>query len=377
MSMEKEKVQARITQAGANHYQVIVSATKTHTEWDRFVEACPSGKHVQSSVWAQLKGGGGWQVRRVIVYRDNQIVAGAQILVKRLLVGFQIGYVTKGPLFIEDDPQLAALIVGELQGVAHTEGIQGLFVQPPDRMANAVEVLAEQGFINTNLKLLPTATVVNDLSADFDTLLKQMRKKTRNSVRRGYKEGLIAREGTREDVEIFHQLHSQTSERRGFKPAPLENFIREWELLHPKGYLHLFIVEFEGTPISANWVIAFGNTVWATRGGWSGEYRKKRPNEVMDWHSISWAKQNGYRYYDLEGVDKEAAQYIARGEKLPPEHQQSTTSYKVGFGGNIVFCPKPVVYIANPLLRWGYETLFMPLAQSQMVHRLFDYVRAG
>ena len=30
MSMEKEKVQARITQAGANHYQVIVSATKTH-----------------------------------------------------------------------------------------------------------------------------------------------------------------------------------------------------------------------------------------------------------------------------------------------------------------------------------------------------------
>ena len=378
MKLETVWGRSQIEQPESNHYQIIVSTATTDREWDRFVEACPGGKHVQASFWSELKQHVGWQVRRLMILSDGKIVAGAQMLIKRWFGGLvKVGYVTKGPLFLSPSAELATLMIAQLQLAARVAGVQVLFVQPPLPLAEVATAMVASGFAYTNLKLLPTATVVNDLSADLDTLLKKMRKKTRNCVRRGYKEGLTVREGTHADLPIFYDLHCATSERRGFQPAPFENFEREWSLLNPLGHAHFFIVEFEGTPIAANWVIAFGDTVWATRAGWSGEFGKKRPNEVMDWHSISWAKQNEYRYYDLEGIAPEAAKYAARGEKLPPELRQSSASYKLGLGGGVVFCPQPMVFIGNRLLRRGYQALFRPIAQSKAIHQLFDYLRAN
>ena len=36
-----------------------------------------------------------------------------------------------------------------------------------------------------------------------------------------------------------------------------------------------------------------------------------RPNEVMDWATIKWAKSRGYCYYDLDGIEAKAAEALA------------------------------------------------------------------
>ena len=356
-------------------FSIVDSDDVSDQEWDRFVEMCPGGMHTQTSLWSQLKLPLNWQVRRFKVFSGGEIVGGAQMLMKKSL-GISVGYVPHGPLIHNPSARLSAIVVRELKEMALRLGVTVLVVQPPLNSPLLEESFHTIGFAHTHVKQLATANVVVDLAADLDSLIMGMRKKTRNNIRRGPKEGLTVREGGLEDLSIFHELHGSTSRRCGFHLSPLENFQREWKLLNPLGYAVFFIVEHEGEPIASNWLITFGDTVLATRGGWSGKHARKRPNEMMDWYSICWAKENGYRYYDLEGIDIGTAKIAIQGKKIPPELSQTASYYKLGFGSVKLF-PEPVVFIANPVMRWGHQNLFHTISKSNTFDRMFNYVRAS
>ena len=48
------------------------------------------------------------------------------------------------------------------------------------------------------------------------------------------------------------------------------------------------------------WVV-WRDTMNCWRGGWSGEHRYRRPNKALDWAGISWAAEQGLRWYDFQG----------------------------------------------------------------------------
>ena len=55
----------------------------------------------------------------------------------------------------------------------------------------------------------------------------------------------------------------------------------------------------------------------------------QKPNEVLQWHSILWGKSHGYRYYNLEGIDQEAAHAKLNNEPIPVEYNY-TVSHLLG-----------------------------------------------
>ncbi len=53
----------------------------------------------------------------------------------------------------------------------------------------------------------------------------------------------------------------------------------------------------------------------------------------MHWHAIKWAKDQGFRYYDFEGINPEAAKLTLEGKPLPDALRNSIHRFKIGFGG--------------------------------------------
>ncbi len=79
-----------------------------------------------------------------------------------------------------------------------------------------------------------------------------------------------------------------------FQPYPEVYFSRLWRLLSLYGYIKVFLAEYEGEVVSALVVLVFRDTAYTLGIGWSGRHGKCRPNEVLYWSAITWAKAHGY-----------------------------------------------------------------------------------
>lgn len=351
-------------------YQVHVSHEPEASEWDSFLAATHGGHHVQTSLWAQVKAIQGWHPVRVMVRQREHIVAGAQILIRPLPLVGAIGYISKGPLIAVDDPLLAQLMIDELLKVAKAQRIQYLIVQPPDNGTTLAQQLHASGFRSSSHNIAPVATVLLDLSQDLEEILAQMKIKTRQNIRRGQRQGMIVREGTERDLSTYYRLLVATGQRQNFSVYPEEYFLRMWRVLRPHGYLQMFVAEYEGEVVSAQLVVPFGDTVINKLSVWSGRHGNRRPNELLQWTTIVWAKTQGYRYYDFEGISPKAASAVLQGRPLPDSMAQTVTSFKLGFGGQVVVYPGAYDYVCNPVLRWAYTTLFPNRTNASAVKKL-------
>lgn len=338
--------------------EVLVSEEESDPDWDAFVAIVPCGHHVQTSKWGQVKGVLGYRAMRVIVCRDGIIVAGGQVLVKRITPFVTVGYLPKGPLLSCWDPVLGEILIAELKRIIQANHIILLAVQPPSEGPELNSVLITHGFRPSWLELAPTATILLDLMPELDQIQAQMKRQTRQNIRRSEREGMIVREGTEADLPIFYKLHLVTSLKQKFKPYPEDYFTRMWSVFSTQGLISLILAEYQGAPVSALLLVSFGNTVIAKTLGWSGQYAEHRPNDAVFWASIQWAKSHGYRCFDFEGINREGAEIIVGGQPLPEKLQHSPDFIKLGYGGKVALMPQSYYLVPSPLLRWPYHKIF-------------------
>jgi lipid II:glycine glycyltransferase (peptidoglycan interpeptide bridge formation enzyme) len=352
-------------------YRLSLSTAVCDPEWDRFLEATPGGHHLQSTYWGEVKSILGWRSVRVLVTCDGAICGGAQILLRRLPVLGSVGYVPLGPVLATDDPVPRDLILRGVQAVARRQRVLLLVVQPPIGQDAVARDLLLRGFREARdaLRPLPTATLLVDLSRDEEALLAGMKNRTRYSIRLAQRKGVEVRQGGEQDLDTFYRLLAMTGERQHF-PVPAQGYFRDLlRFMAPHGHAKIFIAEFEGQPLSAALVIAFGDVVSYKRGGWSGQQGHLHPNELMHWTAMRWAKQQGYRYYDFEGIE---LSQIAPGGGTAI---RSVSAFKAGFGGDVVLLPGAYEWIHNPVLRRGYYWLGNRLLDSVPARRVINTVR--
>jgi lipid II:glycine glycyltransferase (peptidoglycan interpeptide bridge formation enzyme) len=316
-------------------YRLTLSDLAPDTAWDIFLD---SGKHshVQSSLWGKLKAASGWQVRRVKVEDGNGVVGGAQLLFRRVPVLGRIGYVSKGPVLDVGAPGLYRALLNEVLRMAATEGLRYLIVQPEDNSHGEGEQILTSGFQPGVRAVGPTATVLVDLSPSEEDLFAAMNTGTRRNVRTAQRSGIVVRQGSKADLPAFYRLLCQTATRQEFTPEPYPYYDQMWDVFHTGGHIEMFVSEYEGKPLGALIALAFGDTVVYKRAGWSGEMAKMRPNQILLWTSICRARAGGYRYYDLEGIDRHTAEAALANTPIAIENSDT---YKLTFGGNVVLLP--------------------------------------
>ena len=307
-------------------------------------------------MWSRIKAFNGWSVKRIIGFKGREILGGVQILFRRVKFFGSIGYAPKIPESITGKPGFADALVEQIKRVAISEGLQAVLAQPANNGIFANRMF-DHGFRTCPVETAPTATVLVDLTDELDQILARMNKSMRNAVRRSTKRGLSFRVGDRNDLSTFHQLLGRTSERRGFSTFELEYFRQMWDECEPTGRMQVFLCEYEGEPVSSQVCVSFGNTVVAKQIGWSGKHHKRHPNEGLDWFTIKWAKDNGFQYYDLEGIKRPAAVAFQEGKAIPQEYENSPTSYKLKLGGAVQVYPSAYCFVVNPVLRPLYNRI--------------------
>jgi lipid II:glycine glycyltransferase (peptidoglycan interpeptide bridge formation enzyme) len=352
---------------------VIVSHDVHDERWDAFVAEAQGGYYMQTTAWSRLKSRFDWSVARVMVIRQGVIVAGAQVLLRRLPLGGSIAWAPRAPLFGVADPLVVRLVLDELHRLGRRSKVRVLLVQPAVDDPLLREELDRRGYRPTPVIMAPSWTVVFDLSKPLDDLMAAMSKHTRRNVRKGLRDGVRVREGDERDVQAFYELHAGTSRRQRFSSYPESYFAAMWEAFRPDDGCRLFLAEYDGEILSGLFVLALGDTIYSLASGWSGRHASRKPNDVLHWELLKWGKEHGYRVCDLVWIDPRVGEAIARGEPVPEDLHDSASSFKLRLGGVVTHFPRGYDYVFNPALRLVYRALLPRLYRWPSVKaRLFE-----
>jgi peptidoglycan pentaglycine glycine transferase (the first glycine) len=307
----------------------------TDGEWDAFVAAHPQSHVLQLSSWGRLKSEFGWQSARTAVRDHGAIVAGAQMLLRRLPLGLRLAYVPKGPLLDPAHPDSRPALFDALRRQSRSYHAIMLKVEPdlPDMDG---PLWVEYGFRPSEQAIQPRRTLVIDITGTEEQILSRMKSKTRYNIRVAERHGVQVSIGQHDDLEAFARLMAVTGERDAFGVHSAAYYDRAYTLFAPTGAVQLLVAAYEGQPIAGLMAFACGSRAWYMYGASANEHRDKMPNYALQWAAICWARSRGCHTYDLWGVPDEEertleAQFAERRDGLWGVYR-----FKRGFGGRLV-----------------------------------------
>ncbi|MFZ3031877.1 MAG: peptidoglycan bridge formation glycyltransferase FemA/FemB family protein [Candidatus Moraniibacteriota bacterium] len=191
-----------------------------------------------------------------------------------------------------------------------------------------------------------------DISLSEETLLAQMKPKTRYNIRLAEKRGVKVFETREEkDIESFLDLITATSGRKGITSHSKE-YYKKFFMALPEAMCQLFVAEYEGVIIAANIVIFYGDTVTYLHGGTSDLHRDVMAPYLLQWEQIKTAKERGYTKYDFGGVSFNTT-----------NSWQGITKFKTGFSPQTL----PTMYAGT------YDIVLAPF--SYTVYRVLQKVK--
>lgn len=341
---------------------VAVESDVSDEEWDEFVHSSPGGNFEQTSSWGKLKGLYGWEPLRIVCRNGSQIEGGCQLLVRRVKRVGRIGYLTRGPMTADGHAETLKRVVWQIDGYGRAKRFAYLVVVPPFGGDNPEGLLKSRGFLPKPDEFPPsglvTADAVLNLTSSLDEILMQMRGSTRQCVRHSARSQACLRQGTVDEIETFRSLMNAICQRRGTAPTPSQPdfFANTWPLLVETGLARFYFVEIDGAIVSAAFVIMFRDRFLLWKIGWSGEFKDQYPNHFLYWELIKLAKEGGFQRFEFGQILPDHAASILRGEK-PQGSYAGVTSFKMGFGGEIVESPavvfKSYLPFAQMVLRAG------------------------
>lgn len=350
-----------------------LSAAAGDPEWDDFLRSTPLGQYQQSSLWAEFKTGEGWRHHRIVVTGATGIVGGFQILWRKK-GPVRVGYVSKGPVALPEVAGLSGALTTLLTAAARELGLHALIIQWPDEHPDPAEDAS--GFLRSNPMDVIEATYLVDVSEGMEAVRKRMHRNVRQCVRKAREQGVTVRAGTEADLPRFFELMSATCRRQGTSPNPgsLESLRRLWHLFARSGAAELAFAGRDGRDIAGRMNLVFGHRVTQWKKGWDGSNPNWHPNELLADHALEWAHTQGHRFCDFSAINRLTAEHILAGRPQDERIARSRDMFNLRLGGHPMLLPRARVLLTNPLLRWGYRTLYLPREQSR--HRRILAARA-
>jgi peptidoglycan pentaglycine glycine transferase (the first glycine) len=347
-----------------------ISRESVDPEWDAFVDAAPGGHHLQTTAWGQVKAAYGWRAVRVKLRTGSELAGGCQLLLRPVPLG-TIAYCPRGPLSAESDPAVIDAVLDAVAAIARRERIVYAKVQPPAGGEDLERVLLARGFVASDLPAAPVATVLVDLERPEDERLRRMRPSARANMRKASSQGVVVRAAGDGGLETYAGLLAKTSERQSFPPYPIEYYAEILSRFGTDGRAELLLAEREGEVLAGSLIVGFGESVVCKMSVWSGSHPKLHPNELLHWHAMAWARERGYRWYDLEGIKEPVARALLAGEPLPELGRHGPTAFKLGLGGEVTVFPRAYDRSFHRLLVWPARLVAPRLSRLESIAHRF------
>ena len=311
----------------------------TPVEWGRMLDLFEDANLYQT--WSY--GGVRWGAKNLshlVLKRNDEVVGMAQLRIIRP-TGFNFGmaYLRWGPLCHRRGSELTASAVHAMAQALHQEYVckRRLLLQIlPNAFEESPRGMLFQSSFSDFTPEVRTATnlyrtFVLDLSPPLEELRRKLDAKWRNKLTQAEKKGLkvIAGNGA-EEYNTFCTMYRQMFKRKAFETTV---DIEEFGLIQqdlPEGHrMRVLICEQDGVPVAGIVVSAMGDSAIYLLGATSDEGLNAKGAYLLQWTMIQWLKHNGFKWYDLGGID--------------PEANPGVYSFKRGFSGKDVCQLAPLV----------------------------------
>lgn len=210
----------------------------------------------------------------------------------------------------------------------------GTWLGAPGRESQEIQLnycTQNKNLRKSNEDILPSSTVLIDLTPPERDILARMKPKTRYNIGLALRKGVEIREGTANDLSAWYSLYLETADRNGLHVNGIRDFqslfIAKKEDGTPKPVqVKLLIAEKEGMPLAAMFLLLSSHRSTYLYGASSSGMRNCMPTYALQWGAIQLAKKAGCLEYDMFGT----------APNPDPSHPMyGLYKFKTGFGGNL------------------------------------------
>jgi peptidoglycan pentaglycine glycine transferase (the first glycine) len=317
----------------------------TSQQWREFIDSYPNAHIMQTADWGSLKAAFGWDV--VYLQKGRN---GAQVLFRRLPLGFSLAYVPKGPL----GPDWTELLP-ELHALCRSQRAVLLKVEP-DSWQLADSAFFERqlpGFTPSNHVIQPPRTIVVDLTGSEEDILARMKQKTRYNIRLAEKKGVMVKPS--DDIDAFYEMMLETGERDEFGVHSLAYYRRVYDLFHPERACELLVAEYQGELLAALMIFYRGERAWYFYGASTGVQRNLMPTYLLQWEAMRRARARGCISYDLWGVPDVEEEELEANFTDRSDGLWGVYRFKRGYGGELLRAAGAWDFVYRPSLYLPYR----------------------
>jgi glycosyltransferase involved in cell wall biosynthesis len=248
----------------------------------------------------------------VLLRRGDAILAAAQVRIVRVpVLNAGIAYVGTGPMWRRKDSNadldsLQVMLAALRQEYAVRRRLL-LRVQPNvfDDSPDAAAVCSAYGQAEFTGNQSHHQTFLLDLAPSLGDLRAHLHQKWRNGLNNAEKNHLRLREGI-EDA-LFGEFRTIYNEMRERKTYSDHVDIQKYAVLQSRLPAALkpwiLIAESEGAPVAGAVFTTTGDTGVYLLGATNEAGLHTKASYLIQWRAIQWFRENGYRRYDLGGVD--------------------------------------------------------------------------
>lgn len=316
--------------------------------WNTLIESTHTGYITQMWEWGQLSHLGA--MHRLAVADDEGVYLAAISLieVRAPVIGRSYLYAPRGPVC--DDPASPALLLllQAVEELAHQRGAFMLKIEPEiaDGDQPWLAKLRELKFRVNPYATHPRRSWMLDIRPDLETLRGGMKTSSRYNINRGQRKLHIRVGQGPEDRAHFYRIYTATAKRDNFFIHPQSHYDEMFDIFEAKGRGRLWLAEYQGTPIAAQVAMTCGKVTTSMFSASSNEHREQRPNHLLQWTAIQWAKEHGSETYDFRAI----AEVLEQDQEL-----YGLFTYKSGYGGYSWLSLVTHDYPYNAALYWAYR----------------------
>lgn len=272
--------------------------TEFISDWNQKIVSNPDkGNVFQSYEFAEIKKTQGWRV-----YYEYFGGVATTVLEKSIFGFGKLWYVPKGPGVnsVED----LRLLLPELKSRAKKAGVFAVKIEPEilksDENSAAISKLSLQKVrpIQPNF-----STVLLDISADLDTILKNLNQKGRHAIRRAERDGVtaLAVEASDENCRVMYDLLAETAA-GSFSIRSFAYYKQFWQSFSKAGMGQLFFAYVNNQVVAAAYALTMGQKSTYKDGASVRQRTTYGASHLLQWEVIKWAKTQGACLHDLCGA---------------------------------------------------------------------------
>lgn len=163
------------------------------------------------------------------------------------------------------------------------------------------------------------------LNTSKESLYKNLIKSRRNNINKAKRYGVEIEELLDiQMVEVFYNLLRETYKGK-FPLEDISNFKAAFDILAPKGMAKFFMAKYKGKYLAGILILLFKGIAYDWYAGSTLDKNdlKVCPNDILAWHAINYAHENGYKLFDFGGGGH-------------PNDNSGFIEFKRQFGGKMV-----------------------------------------